>query len=116
MRKMRGRTLGIDQGEEQLFSDFQDGGEMWVGSGPRERRKRVAFSEAFRNPPVVQVGLAMWDASKASNMRADMRADNITQDGFDLVFRTWQDSRFARVRLNWIAFGETEDEDGWDML
>ena len=45
MKKLRGKTLGIDQGEEQLFSDYDTGGDMWVSSGPRERRKRVKFSE-----------------------------------------------------------------------
>lgn len=115
MKKMRGRTLGIDQGEHQLFSDFQNGGDMWVGSGPRERRKRVKFSEPFLSVPVVQVTLSLWDVSNGSNLRADIGAEKVTEEGFDLVFRTWQDSQIARVRLGWTAFGEIDDEDSWDV-
>jgi len=115
MRKMRGRTLGIDQGEHQLFSDFENGGDMWIGKGPRERRKHINFSESFLNLPVVQVSLSLWDVSNGSNIRADISAEKVTEDGFDLVFRTWQDSKIARVRLSWIAFGEIDDEDSWDV-
>lgn len=115
MKKLRGRTLGIDQGEHQLFSDFQNGGDMWVGSGPRERREQVVFSEPFLEAPVVQVSLSLWDVSNGSNIRADIGAEKITSEGFDLVFRTWQDTQVARVRLNWIAFGEIADEDRWDV-
>ncbi|MEE2943747.1 MAG: H-type lectin domain-containing protein [Pseudomonadota bacterium] len=115
MRKMRGRTLGIDQGEYQLFSDFENGGDMWTGKGPRERRQHINFSENFLDKPVVQVALSLWDVSNGSNIRADIAAEKVTEYGFDLVFRTWQDSQIARVRLNWIAFGEIDDEDSWDV-
>lgn len=115
MRKLRGRTLGIDQGEHQIFSDFENGGDMWTGSGPRERRERIGFSEQFVKPPVVQVGLSLWDIGNGSNIRADLTADRIDRDGFDLVFRTWQDTKVARVRMSWIAFGELEDDDMWDV-
>lgn len=115
MIKIRGKSLGIDQGDEQLFSDYDVGGDMWVSSGPRERRKRVKFSENYFHPPAVQVSLSLWDVSNAANLRADLSADNIDETGFDLVFRTWQDTQVARVRMSWIAFGEVEDEDSWDV-
>lgn len=115
MKKIATKALGIDQGEEQVFSDFDTGGEMWVASGPRERRKRVNFSEPFLSAPVVQVGLSLWDISNAANIRVDLKADRIDERGFDLVFRTWQDSRIARVRMSWTAFGEVEDEEFWDI-
>lgn len=115
MHKIRGRTLGIDQGEHQLFSDFQHGGDMWTGKGPRERRKRINFSEPFLSKPAVQVALTLWDVSNGSNLRADIAAEKVSEEGFDLVFRTWQDSQIARVRLGWIAFGEIDDEDAWDV-
>lgn len=115
MQKIRGRMLGIDKGECQLFSDFQNGGEMWSGEGARERRERISFSEPFLNEPIVQVHLSLWDVSNGSNIRADLSAEKVTQDGFDLVFRTWQDSKVARVRVGWIAFGETTDDDQWDI-
>lgn len=115
MKKLRGSSLGIDQGETQLFSDFENGGDMWVGTGPRERRTHVTFSERFLSTPVVQASLSLWDVSNGSNIRADIGAEKVTETGFDLVFRTWQDSQIARVRLSWIAFGEVDDEDSWDV-
>jgi hypothetical protein len=63
----------------------------------------------------VQVALSLWDISNSSNIRADVSASKISKDGFDLVFRTWQDSKVARVRMSWIAFGEIDDEDQWDV-
>ncbi|MDC0738849.1 H-type lectin domain-containing protein [Cognatishimia sp. SS12] len=115
MQKLRTGTLGIDQGEQQLFSDFQNGGDMWTGTGPRERRLPIKFSEAFVSPPVVQVALSLWDVSHEANIRADIGAEKVTEAGFDLVFRTWQDSKIARVRLSWVAFGEVMDDEIWDV-
>ncbi len=88
---------------------------MWTGKGPRERRERIFFDEPFIREPMVQVAVALWDVSNGSNLRSEILADNITEDGFDMVFRTWQDSQVARVRLSWIAFGEIDDEDDWDV-
>lgn len=115
MKKLRGKSLGIAQGEEQIFSDYDTGGDMWVSTGPRERRKHVKFSEPYLSAPAVQVSLSLWDVSNAANIRADLSAENIDQSGFELVFRTWQDTQVARVRMSWIAFGEIEDEDNWDV-
>ena len=55
MRKIKSHVTGVDQGNVILFSDFQDDGPMWAGSGPRELITPVAFSETFRDPPTVHV-------------------------------------------------------------
>ena len=34
---------------------------------------------------------------------------------FDIVFRTWGDTRVARVRVAWIALGAVANDDGWDV-
>lgn len=115
MRKFAGAVIGIDQGNEEVFSDFASGGEMWTGSGARERRKTVAFSEPFRTPPSVQVALSLWDMDQGANVRADVTSDKVTAEGFELVFRTWSDTRVARVRMNWIAIGEVASEDDWQL-
>jgi hypothetical protein len=31
------------------------------------------------------------------------------------VFRTWGDSRVARIRADWMAIGEVSGEDDWEM-
>ncbi len=115
MKRLRHHLTGIDQGSLILFADFEDNGPMWAGDGPREARQPVAFSEPFRSPPAVQVGLSMWDIADGTNQRADIKAENITPEGFDLVFRTWADTRIARVRADWMAIGEVADAGDWDV-
>lgn len=115
MRKITAHTLGIDQGDVVLFSDFEDGGEMWTGEGPRLARRAVRFSERFDAPPSVMVSMSMWDFGHDSNIRADVQAEEITRDGFDIVFRSWGDTRVARVRVAWQALGAVGHEDAWDL-
>ena len=33
-----------------------------------------------------------------------------------MVFRTWGDTRVARMRIAWIAIGALSDEDDWDVV
>lgn len=115
MRRFKGHIVGVDRGSLIMFSDFEDGGDMWTGQGRREARRPVAFTGRFRSPPVVQVSLSMWDVDSAQNMRVDISADAITAEGFDLVFRTWGDSRVARVRADWLAIGEQYSEEDWEL-
>ena len=64
---------------------------------------------------MVQVSLTMWDMGSDSNARADIRAENATETGFDLVFRTWSDKRIARVSASWLAIGDVADPEQWDL-
>lgn len=115
MRIYANQTIGVDQGEETLFSDYEDGGEMWTGRGPRVRLKAIRFGFGFRLAPSVHVSLPMWDMDKAANARADVGAENITETGFDAVFRTWDDTRVARARIRWMAIGPVRHEDDWQL-
>lgn len=98
-----------------LFSDFENDGPMWTGTGQREIRKHIPFKEAFHSAPAVIVGLSLWDSDTRANLRADLGAENVTREGFDLVFRTWGDSRIARIRADWTALGAARDGDDWDL-
>jgi hypothetical protein len=113
MQVLLREAIGIAQGEEALFSDFADGGEMWTSEGTRERRKHVAFAPPFRAAPSVHVGLSLWDTDCRTNARMEVVAENVAPDGFDIVFRTWGDTRIARVRVSWIAIGAAHHEDDW---
>ncbi|WP_170450957.1 H-type lectin domain-containing protein [Ruegeria arenilitoris] len=115
MKKFLTHPIGIDRGEEVLFSEFADGGDMWTGEGPRERRRPVTFSQPFRTPPVVQIGVSLWDVDTSSALRAELLSENVTTTGFDAVFRTWSDTRIARIRVAWTAIGEIAHEDDWDI-
>lgn len=113
--KRIGSGIGILQGSRVLFSDFADGGVMWTGEGDRESRFMVNFKPAFRSAPAVTVGISMWDMDHKTNSRADISAENVTAKGFHIVFRTWGDSRVARIRANWMAIGAVRDDDDWDV-
>lgn len=115
MKRLRNHLIGVDQGEQVLFSDFNDGGEMWTGQGPRERRSKITFSQGYRAAPAVQVSISLWDVDGATVVRSDVQAEAITAEGFDIVFRTWGDTRVARVRVSWIAIGELTDADEWQL-
>ncbi|MDO5606568.1 MAG: H-type lectin domain-containing protein [Paracoccus sp. (in: a-proteobacteria)] len=115
MKRISNYAVGVQQGSEILFSDFENGGEMWTGSGRREYRRDLRFGRPFRALPAVHVGLGMWDISNAANLRADICAEDITREGFTLVFRTWGDTRVARIRADWLAIGAADHEDDWDI-
>lgn len=114
MKRISGQ-VGVEQGSLILFDDFADGGEMWTGTGPREVRRAVVFREAFQGVPVVTLGLSMWDIDHRMNARVEIAAETISALGFEILFRTWGDSRIARVRADWLALGQVRDEDDWEV-
>ncbi|MCF6444107.1 H-type lectin domain-containing protein [Nereida sp. MMG025] len=115
MKRLDSHSIGIQQGETVLFSDFQVGGEMWTGTGDRIVRRRVVFNEAFRDAPNVMTHLSMWDVDKGTNNRMDVRAEDIDETGFDILFQTWGDTRVARVRVGWMAIGTLKEADDWEL-
>lgn len=115
MQKFWSHMIGVDHGEAILFSDHESGGPMWAGDGARRAETEIAFAESFRSVPAVTVHLAMWDVASGSNSRGDLRAEHVTERGFVLVFRTWGDSRVARVRATWQALGEVAHGDDWEL-
>jgi hypothetical protein len=91
---------------------------MTARCGPdpaRARRGCRRLLRTFRDVPVVHLAMSMWDTDGDTNQRADLRAEAITETGFEIVFRTWGDSRVARIRADWIAIGEVSGEDDWEM-
>ncbi|WP_377190374.1 H-type lectin domain-containing protein [Ruegeria meonggei] len=115
MKTFQTHPIGIDQGEVVLFSEFADGGDMWTGEGARERSTAIKFSQAFRSVPVVQIGVSLWDVDTSSALRAEVKAEDISPEGFKAVFRTWSDTRIARIRVSWMAIGEVSHEDDWNI-
>lgn len=108
-------AVGICNGSQLMFSAFEDDAPMWSGSGPRHIRQQVSFEQPFLTPPVVQVSVSMWDIDGGSNQRADLQAEEITTTGFFLVFRTWGDTRVARIRADWLAIGPVPHEDDFTL-
>ncbi len=115
MKRLRSSLVGVDSGDVVLFSDFEDGGEMWTGRGQRERRRHIKFGENYREVPTVMVSISLWDMDASAVLRADVVAEAVTEKGFDMVFRTWGDTRVARVRMQWTSIGELREADDWDL-
>ena len=115
MQIINSSRLGIAQGSVDLFSDYEEGGDMWTGEGSRVRSQRIRFEQSFAAPPAVHVSLTLWDMDSAHNVRADLAAEDVSETGFDAVFRTWLDTRVARVRISWLAVGAVLSEDDWDV-
>ena len=103
----------IHDGETEIFSAFDNGGPMWTGSGPRTERRHIRFEQPFLDAPSVHVALSMWDIASGANQRADLQAENISHEGFDLRFTTWGDTRVARARARWMAIGPVLYEEDW---
>lgn len=114
MRRFDHFAVGVDDGSVILFSAFEDGGAMWTGSGPRIERQQVRFSEPFAAAPTVHVSVTMWDIAVSANQRADIAVANVTPEGFTIEFRTWADTRVARIRAGWMAIGPVRHSDDFD--
>lgn len=116
MKRIYASTVGIDQGSELLFSDYETDGEMWTGSGDRSRSVGIVFSEPFNAPPTVHVALELADIDLSANQRTQITAENITNKGCDIVFRTWSDTKVARISASWLAIGGVDADDNWDDM
>lgn len=107
--------VGVAGGEIVLFNDFSAGGVMWEGDGARELRRQVRFSQPFEAVPQVMTAISLWDVADGANLRADLTTDEVSETGFTVVFRTWGDTRIARMRVRWQAIGAARDEEMWDI-
>ncbi len=88
---------------------------MWAGTGPRAQRVTIPFEEAYAAPPTVHIALSMWDIDHQHNHRMDISAENVTETEFELVFKTWGDTRVARVRANWMVIGALPYDEEWEL-
>ena len=115
MRRIRAHLLGVEQGEVVLFSDFDSNGPMWTGDGARQVRQVVTFAEPYLDVPSVRVWLTMWYIAHTATSRVDIAAWDVQRESFSIVFRTWGDTKVARVRAGWLALGPMRDDDDWDV-
>jgi len=74
------------------------------GNGTRNYRTRITFDTVFPVIPSVIVTLNMIDIWSGLNSRLAVSAENITADGFDLVYRTWADTVVYGAGVSWFAF------------
>lgn len=75
------------------------------GSPARSFRSRISFERPFAGLPLVHLGIAGFDISNQDSARIASRAENVSQEGFDIVLTTWLHTRLWRVDVNWLAVG-----------
>lgn len=65
----------------------------------------VVFASPFLSVPVVQLGLTGFDIDQRDSGRVTLKAENITEFGFQAVIATWAGTRVYAVEFNWLAIG-----------
>lgn len=84
------------------------------GRQQTERVKEIRFpAPGFSEEPEVSVSLRKIDMTGKANIhRLEVHPREITKDGFNLVFKTWLESRVYAATATWIAVGYATATDG----
>jgi hypothetical protein len=112
-----GSRLGVQTGTVNLPEVDMDGTrkntffEPGKYKGIRTLRLRISFKPPFKRKPEIAVSLRLIDLGDHDNpheiKRLEVYALNEDKDGFELYFKTWEDSKVYNAAATWIAFGET---------
>ncbi len=78
-------------------------GQLKSGSGDRRMVEHISFDTPLDHVPTVYTSIAGINTDSDFNSRAQVFPENVTTEGFDLVFRTWGPSNLLFVSANWIA-------------
>lgn len=90
----------------ELFNHVDEKGPMWYKDGDREVRCQIDFAHSFHKPPHIILGITGMDSSMAQNLRFSLLAETVTVTGFEIVMKTWDDTKIARASVNWSAIGQ----------
>lgn len=71
--------------------------------GERSILVPVKFLTPFKVKPDVVVALTFVDSDKSTNFRINITADQITKEGFNVIVKTWYDSKVYHVEGTWTA-------------
>jgi hypothetical protein len=89
----------VDSGEVTKNNDTN----MKSGNGERTAIESISFKNELRTTPIVNVSLSGLNTDSDFNSRIEVKAENITTKGFDIVMRTWGPSNVHFVKVNWTA-------------
>ena len=65
----------------------------------------IVFEKSFVKEPQVFIGLSYLDADTSElDLRLVASAEDVTLEGFQLIVKTFQDTRILGYRVNWLAF------------
>jgi hypothetical protein len=89
----------VAHGEVEFVNDEN----IKSGNGDRRTVEHITFERPMTKIPKVYTSLAGFNTDSDWNSRVQVLAENITEEGFDLVARTWRTSNVLFVNANWIA-------------
>mmetsp|Transcript_6557 Transcript_6557/g.10479 ORF Transcript_6557/g.10479 Transcript_6557/m.10479 type:complete len:628 (-) Transcript_6557:51-1934(-) len=69
----------------------------------------VWFQKPFHSVPSVALALVGIDATSKKPLRIDTWTDSVTNEGFRLHVRTWENSELPFVKVTWLASATTKD-------
>jgi hypothetical protein len=98
-------SLHIQTGERSAGYQENADWTLTTGTGQRTYRAAVTFNSPFLVAPIVTLAISGLDVAAANNNRVRLVAENITVNGFDLVFVTWYDTILYSVWATWTAIG-----------
>ena len=65
----------------------------------------IVFEKSFEKEPQVFIGLSYLDANtNEHDLRIVASAEEVTAEGFQLIVKTFRDTRILGYRVNWLAF------------
>lgn len=86
---------------------------MWTEKGERWAEKTIRFEAPFDKAPQVLLSVEMIDADHSTNLRLQLRPEDVRRGSFKAVAYTWSDTRIGRLSISWMAIGRTGSE--WDV-
>lgn len=70
----------------------------------RVYKKKIFFKKHFNNIPEVLVNICSVDSANSSNLKILVLPEEITREGFVLVFKTWHDAIIHQIGVTWLAY------------
>lgn len=70
---------------------------------PYPDKQSVIFATPFHKSPTVSVGMDVADIFSGANTRYTVLVQNVTPDGFDIIFNTWGDTHIYKMGVSYIA-------------
>ena len=72
------------------------------GSATAINSAQMKFSARYAYPPAIFVGITLMDADCDDDMRLQVKADQISVNGFTAHADTWSDTHLFRAGLTWV--------------
>ena len=94
------------QSGQWRITQSESGFTLNSGNGDRIMQKEVRFAKPFESMPDVSVTVTFLDADKNQNVRYDVKAINVSRDGFVIRIKTWNDTKIFGMGGYWFAEAE----------